>query len=293
MRGKTVVITGGNAGIGFETARGVLQNGARVVLACRNPARAETARAQLSSLGEVWVVPLDLARFASVVSCAQQIQDRVQSIDVLINNAGVFLSKRVLTEDGVDKTIGVNHLGPFLLTALLGPQLWANPGGRVVNVASDAHRAALRGVDLASFTTERGPRGLEAYAQSKLANILFARELDRRWGQRGVRAYAVHPGAVASEFARKDESFGVTRAFFKVARPFLKTPKQGAQTSIHVACAEALPQPDHRYFARSRPRRPSVAARDDAAAAALWERSVSLVRDRLPAAAVDSLAGPR
>jgi len=197
---------------------------------------------------------------------------------VLINNAGLTLSKRRETEDGFEMTFQVNHLGPFLLTELLRDQLAAGTSARVVNVASDAHKSARRGLDFDDLqTANRRYRGFAVYGRTKLANILFTRELARRWDDTGVTANAVHPGFVASSFGRDGDTGRAGDIFMGLLKPIALNPAQGARTQVYVASAPELAAVTGGYWVKSAPAAPSAAAQDDVAAARLWEASEQLV----------------
>ena len=171
----------------------------------------------------------------------------------------------------------MNHLGPFLLTTLLRDQLVAGDRARVVNVASAAHSSARRGLDFDDLQSTRRYRSLAVYARSKLANILFTRELARRWNAVGITANAVHPGFVASDFGRGGDVSRLAELAYPMIRVMAKTPEQGARTQVYVASAPELEGVTGGYWANSAPATPSAAARDDAAAARLWEVSERLV----------------
>jgi NAD(P)-dependent dehydrogenase (short-subunit alcohol dehydrogenase family) len=199
QRGRTAVVTGANSGIGLEAARALAQRGARVVLACRDSGRAEDAASRVraaSSGAEVGTVRLDLASLASVREAAGHLRSRYERLDLLINNGGVMVPPYERTVDGFELTFATNHLGHFALTGLLLDRLLATPGSRVVTVSSVAHaRGAMNFDDLQS---DRGYSPEHAYDQSKLANVLFTYELDRRLRAAGAetRALACHPGIV-------------------------------------------------------------------------------------------------
>ncbi|MEZ4381071.1 MAG: SDR family oxidoreductase [Nannocystaceae bacterium] len=284
MAGKTVVVTGGNAGIGEETALALARRGARVIFTARNPARGAAA---LSGLRErsgselVELVDLDLASLASVRACADELRRRCPTIDVLINNAGLMLSRRAETADGLEMTLGVNHFGHFALTLRLVDRLVAGGGGRVVVVASDAHRLA-RAFDFDDLHARRRYSGMKAYSQSKLANVLFARELAARLDGRGVTVNALHPGLVRSSFAGGGDVSGAFAAFFALcARVGGISSAKGAQTSVHLACSPEVALTTGEYFYRCAPRRPAAAAQDAEAARRLWELSEALTGERL------------
>jgi NAD(P)-dependent dehydrogenase (short-subunit alcohol dehydrogenase family) len=280
LDGRVVLITGGNAGIGKETAVALASMGAQVVFTARDAARGTEALAEIrtrSGSDAVDVMPLDLARFASVREFAKRWSDEHDQLDVLVNNAGLILNSRRETDDGNEMTFQVNHLGPFLLTQLLRDQLVAGDDARVVNVASDAHSSARRGLDFDDLQSRRHYRGFRVYGKTKLANILFTRELARRWDDTGVTANAVHPGFVASSFGRDGDTGRFGALLFPLLKPFALSPEQGARTQVYVASAPELAGITGGYWVKFAPATPSAAAQDDAAAARLWEVSEELV----------------
>jgi NAD(P)-dependent dehydrogenase (short-subunit alcohol dehydrogenase family) len=220
---------------------------------------------------------LDLADLASVRAFASRYADAHHDLDVLVNNAGLMLGSRRETVDGHEMTFQVNHLGPFLLTSSLRDLLVAGDAARVVNVASAAHSSARKGLDFDDLQATKRYRSYTVYARSKLANILFTRELARRWDNTGITANAVHPGFVASRFGRDGDSGRLSEIVFPLLRPFAHTPEEGARTQIYVASAPELAGVTGGYWAKSAPATPSAAAQDDTAAARLWEVSERLV----------------
>ncbi len=196
---------------------------------------------------------------------------------MLVNNAGLVLSHRAETTDGFEATFGTNHLGPFLLTRELTELLRASAPARVVNVASTAHRSARRGLDFDDIQFQKGYAGMQAYGRSKLANILFTNELARRLAGSGVTANSLHPGTVATRFARDDDASGLLAFGVKVIKPFILTPEKGARTSVYLASAPEVAEVTGQYFVKCKPRSPSAAASDEAAAARLWSVSEQLV----------------
>ena len=195
-------------------------------------------------------------------------------VDVLVNNVGGYWNTRHVTADGLERTFALNHLAPFLLTNLLLDRLKQSPPARVVTVSSNAH--ATGRIDFDDLQGERSYSGSRAYNQSKLANILFTYELARRLRESAVTANALHPGVVNTSFGAEDPR-GIQRLIIPFARPFLKTPAQGAATSIHLASAPDLKQVTGRYFANSKPKRSSKRSYDEADAARLWQVSADLV----------------
>ncbi|GMU78348.1 MAG: retinol dehydrogenase [Acidimicrobiia bacterium] len=280
LRGRVALVTGGNGGLGQATAIALASMGAHVVIACRDPARGAAAGEEIrarSGRDAVDVVPLDLARFDSVRACAGTVTDAYGALDVLVNNAGLVLRNRQETVDGFEATFQINHLSPFLLTGLLRDPLVAAGSARVVNVASVAHRSARRGLDFTDLQSTRRYRPYRAYARSKLANVLFTRELARRWAGLGVTVNAVNPGWVGSRFGLDGDLGPIASALVGLGRPFARSPRKGARTQVHLASAPEVDGMTGGYWANAAPGTPSRAARDDAAAARLWEISEALV----------------
>ncbi len=283
MQDKTVVITGANTGIGLEAARELARQGARVVMTARNADKGRAAVEDVrTSTGNtrVELVVFDLASLASVREGARAIQEKVSRIDVLVNNAGLVLSERQLTRDGLEATIGINNLGPFLLTHELLPLLEAARPARVVNVASRAHKR-VSGIWFDDLMAERWPYiGFRVYSHSKLANVLFTRELGRRLEGKGVTTYAVHPGVVATGFGADGDVSGLFGLGIRIARRFMIDAVEGAKTTLHCATAPQLEGVTGRYYAESAELDASRAGRDDAAARRLWDVSAELVGAR-------------
>ncbi|MDQ1481849.1 MAG: hypothetical protein QOI44_2710, partial [Actinomycetota bacterium] len=276
MHGKVAVITGGNSGIGKETAVALADMGAHVIIAARNPAKATAAvkEVQDRALGAtVEHLPLDLASFASVRAFAGAFGERADQLDVLVNNAGAVLRSRSTTEDGHETQLQVNHLSHFLLTNLLREQL-ERGAGRVVNVSSTGHTFARNGLDFDDLEwANRRYQGFGVYCATKLANILFTRELATRWADTGVTTNAVHPGFVGSNFAREGDMGILGGVAMLMARPFAISSATGARTSIYLASSPDVEGVSGQYFYKCRVTKPSDAALDDAAAARLWEVS--------------------
>ncbi|NXV00530.1 RDH12 dehydrogenase, partial [Cettia cetti] len=279
MEGKVVIITGANTGIGKATARDLAQRG-KVIIACRDIAKAEAAASEIraeTGNQQVIVKKLDLADTKSIREFAEKFLAEEKELHVLINNAGVMLCPYSKTADGFEMHLGVNHLGHFLLTFLLLECLKQSAPARIVNVSSLAHHGGrIRFHDLHGEKCYN--RGL-AYCHSKLANVLFTRELARRLQgkfqrQVGFTANALHPGSVASDLVR--HSFVMTW-LWKIFSFFLKTPCEGAQTSIYCAVAEELDSVTGQYFSDCKPAYVSARGRDDATAKKLWSVSCELL----------------
>jgi NAD(P)-dependent dehydrogenase (short-subunit alcohol dehydrogenase family) len=282
MDGSTVVITGGNSGIGKAAAVALATAGARVVITARSASRGAAARDDIASASgsdQVELSVFDLADLASVRAGAADLLERCPRIDVLLNNAGLILSERTLSADGYEATFAINHLGPFLLTELLLDRLKASAPSRIVNVASTAHSFARKGMEFDDLMAEREYRSMKVYGRSKLANILFTTELARRLAGTGVTANSLHPGSVATGYARDGDTTGFMAWGIEIfARlPISLSPEQGARTSVYLCSSPEVAGVTGTYFAKCRPKTPSANARDEAAAARLWAVSEELV----------------
>jgi NAD(P)-dependent dehydrogenase (short-subunit alcohol dehydrogenase family) len=282
MAGKTVVITGGNSGIGKAAAIALAGADARVVITARNEQRGRDAVAAImaeSGSQQVELSLFDLADLSSVRSGAADLLERCPRIDVLLNNAGLILSERQVSVDGYEATLAINHLGPFLLTKLLLDRLKASAPSRIVNVASTAHNFARRGMVFDDLMAERSYKPMEVYGRSKLANILFTAELAKRIEGTGVTANSLHPGSVATGYARDGDTTGLMALGVKVYNllPISLTPEKGARTSVYLCSSPEVDGVTGRYFAKSKEKSPSANARDEAAATRLWEVSEELV----------------
>ena len=274
MHNKTVLITGGNSGIGKFTALGLLREGAEVFIACRNKEKAMKAVQELESLsgvkGKVWALELDLADLHSIEAMALAFQAQRPKLDVLINNAGVVTSKYQQTRQGFELQFGVNHLGHFHLTHLLLSALREAPEPRVVNVSSAAY---LRGtLDFNRLHQWPGKYiGLKAYAQSKLCNVLFTREMARRYPE--IDCNVLHPGVVSTEIGSKHTNLLEALAW-TLYRPFMVSPERGAKTSIFLASSPSVAGISGRFFDENQnPRKLAAHAQSDTLAQRLWAQS--------------------
>jgi NAD(P)-dependent dehydrogenase (short-subunit alcohol dehydrogenase family) len=281
MQGKTVVVTGGNSGIGFETAAALASMGARVVITARH---ADKGRAAVSAItqrvageGRVQLVVFDLADLASVRRGAAEILEQAPRLDVLVNNAGLVLTERAETVDGYEATFAINHLGPFLLTNLLLDRMTASVPSRIVNVASTAHNAARKGLPFDDLQNTRGYRGMRVYGQSKLANILFTLELSRRFADKGLTSNSLHPGTVRTGYGGDGDARGFLAFGIKIASPFFLSPAKGARTSVYLASSPEVEGVTGEYFVKCKQRKPRRWAQDQEAARHLWEVSEKLV----------------
>jgi len=282
VRGRTVLVTGGNCGVGKATVTELVRRGAHAIFTSRDVAKGEAAlrdiRAATSGpgAGTVQVRQLDLASFQSIDSFARSLLDEIAALHVLVHNAGLIQGERRETADGFEVTFGTNHLGPFLLNQLLEPRLRASAPARIVVVASSAHRLAKNGMDFDDLQSKHRYGAVDAYCASKLANVLFTRELARRLDGSGVTANSLHPGVIASNFNTDGGTGGLWGFTFKWLRPLLMSPDKGARTSVHVCCEPGIGAVNGAYFEKRRESTPSRAALDNDAALRLWEASESL-----------------
>lgn len=283
MAGKTVIVTGANAGMGLATTIELARLGAHVVMACRSKERGEAALAQAQEAsggsGGIELMLCDLASFDSVRQFAAAVGSRFGKLDVLVNNAGVVALKRQLTADGHELMLGVNHLGHFLLTLELLPLLLEAEQGRIVNVASGAHK--IGNIHFDDPTLSRGFHVAKGYAQSKLANILFTNELARRLQSTPVTANSLHPGAVSTDIG-VDRGSGFGRTVHRLIRPFMRSPLEGARSAIYLASAPEAARSTGGYYIDCRIVGTSRKAADPELARQLWEWSERQTGARLP-----------
>jgi retinol dehydrogenase-14 len=279
MTGRTVVITGGNAGIGKATAEAVARLGARVVITARNAERGGQAVEDIrrtSGNDDVECVALDLASLSSVRHCAAELLERLPSIHVLDLNAGGVLGDRRETEDGLEAQFQVNHLGHFLLTHLLFARLRQSGPARVVVVSSWGHTQARQGLDFDDLQWERRSyRGSAVYGATKLMNLYFTFALARRTEGTGITANAFHPGFVATQFAREGDT-RLMSVGIRIARPFARSAEKGARTGVWLAASPAVDGQSAGYYIDCRLADTSKAARDEEAAERLWDVSSQL-----------------
>jgi NAD(P)-dependent dehydrogenase (short-subunit alcohol dehydrogenase family) len=277
ISGKTVLITGATSGIGLEASAKLAGMGAEVVLVGRDRARGEAAVAAVkrrSGSRAVVLMRCDFASLTQIRALAANVVATRPKLHILVNNAGSVSPSRVLTEDGIERTFAVNHLGPFLLTNLLLDLLRRSAPARVVTVASAAHRQGDMPFDDLQF--ESGRYGImRAYARSKLANVLFTTELARRLGGTGVTANCLHPGAVATNIWSHAPWY--TRPLLAVAKLFMISAEKGADTIVYLAVSPEVEGLTGGYYERNRRVLPSAIAQDEAIAKRLWERSAAVV----------------
>lgn len=277
---KIALVTGATAGIGTVTARELAQQGFHVVLLARNADKAARTRHEIQQVTQsgrrVDVLLCDLSDLEQVRRAAEEFQQRYGHLDVLVNNAGLVLGdERQVSADGHELTVATNHLGPFLLTNLLLDTLQQSPAARIVNVASMAYQFAKP--DFNTLEVAGGYSPMRAYANSKLYNIMFTQELARRLRQHGilnVTTNSLHPGVVASSFGQSSNWF--TKAFYKVAAPFMTSSEEGAQTSIYLATAPEVADISGGYFVKQRPEAVKSSYNTLENARQLWQLSEKL-----------------
>ncbi len=270
------VVTGANSGIGKAAAQALAARGAHVALVCRSREKAEQAiddirRAEPAASLELFLA--DLSSLAEIRRVADELIGAHPRIDVLFNNAGVYLHSRQVTAEGFEAMFALNHLGYFLLTERLLPALRRAAPARVVSVSSMGHKGGKVPID--DLNCEQGFDAMRQYCNTKLMNILFTKELARREGEQGVVANCFHPGAVATGFAQDDA--GLFGSLVKLARPFLRTAEKAAHTGVLLATAPEFGDVTGEYFVNGKPRTPSRAARDPEMARRLWDVSARLV----------------
>jgi len=279
MAGKVVLITGANSGIGFEASVKIASMGAHVVMVARDRRRGDDALVAVkarSGSDTVSLLLCDMASMAGVRALAQDVLARHPRLDVLVNNAGSVKTSREVTEDGLEWTFAANYLGHFLLTNLLLDRLRESAPARVVNVSSDGHRRGT--IEFENLQFERGGFStLTAYARSKLAQVLFTRELARRLEQTGVTVNALHPGAVATPIWAKAAAPWYVRAPIAVAKVlFMRTPSQGGDRIVYLATSPDVEGLTGGYYDKDRLTLPSTLALDQALARRLWDESAKL-----------------
>lgn len=274
MGGKVALVTGGTSGIGKATAVALAAMGAEVVVTGRNPERGEKAVEEIrrDSGGKVSLMLADLAVQAEVRRLAEEFQERYDRLDVLVNNAGLIQSKRTETPDGIETTLAINHLAPFLLTNLLLDLLKKSAPSRVVTVSSGAE--SMGKIDFDDLQSEKRYRGFQVYGMTKLMNIMFTFELAERLRGTGVTANCMHPGAVNTGFGAKDS--GLFSLMFRAFKPFMRSPEQGADTLIYLASSPDAEGMTGKYLSDRKVQTASKEAYDEDLRRRLWEVSEQL-----------------
>ncbi len=280
MDDEVVLITGGTSGIGKAVATALAGMGAEVVVTGRNEERGKAAVREIrrqSGSGKVSLMLANLAVQAEVRGLAEGFKERYNRLGVLINNAGVIQSKRTETPDGIELTLAVNHLAPFLLTNLLLDLLKESAPSRVITVSSEARRGAE--IDFDNLQSQRRYRAFPVYGMTKLANILFTYELAERLEGTGVVANCVHPGGVNTNFGHDNRSIGIL--LFRAFKPFMRTPEQGADTIVYLASSREAGGMSGKYLMDRKEVSPTQ-PRDEALQKRLWVVSSSLTGLKVP-----------
>lgn len=273
---KRILVTGANSGMGKALSLRLAREGHQVIMLCRDRGRGQEALDELrreSGNDALRLLLCDLASLASIGQAAREFLSEYDSLDVLINNAGVILPRRRETSDGFELQFGVNHLGHFALSLSLMPAILKGAEPRIVIVSSGAH--ALGDIHFDDIGLKRNFNLVKAYSRSKLANLLFCRELAQRLSDSGVSVNCLHPGAVGTSMGiDRDTGFG--KLAMALLRPFFKTPDQGADTAYYLAVSDEVRGRSGGYYVNRRIRSPSARARDPELARRLWELSESM-----------------
>jgi NAD(P)-dependent dehydrogenase (short-subunit alcohol dehydrogenase family) len=280
MEGKIVLITGGTSGIGKAAATALAAMGAEVVVTGRNGKRGEAAAAEIrreSASEKVSLMLADLAVQTEVRKLAGAFKEWHDRLDVLVNNAGLIQSRRTETPDGIELTLAVNHLAPFLLTNLLLERLKESAPSRIVTVSSEARRGAQ--IDFEDLQSRRRYRAFSVYGMTKLANILFTYELAERLRGTGVVANCLHPGGVNTNFGNDNRSLGIL--LFRMFKPFMRTPEHGADTIVYLASAPEADEMSGKYLTDRKEASPAQ-PHDEALQKRLWEVSEELTNLKVP-----------
>lgn len=275
MAAKTILITGATSGIGTQTALTLAKQGHALYLLVRNTNKGDQVKNDIiaeTKNQNIYVIACDLADLHSVSKAAAEIKSQLNSIDVLINNAGGIFPEREVSKDGFEITFASNHLGHFLLTMSLMPLLQKGKA-RIISVSSDAHKTAKVNFDDLQF--EKDYSSMKAYGNAKLFNIYFTRSLAERYANKNITAYSLHPGVVNTGFG--SQSTGFVKFLLSVARPFMITPEKGAQTSVYLAAEPGIESLSGQYFNKKKPIEPSSAANNNVARQTLWVKSEELV----------------
>ncbi len=276
MQSRTIFITGANSGIGKASSLALARKGARVLMHARDEARGNAARDEIiaqSGNKDVDLFICDLADLVQVRTMAEDIRIKYPQIDVLINNAGTMTDRRQETAQGFEYQFGVNHLSHFLLTQLLIDKIRKSPAGRIINVSSGAHATGKIHFDDINLT--RNYSNFRAYAQSKLANILFTNGLSNRLNPDGITANSLHPGVVGTRFAHSRDP-KKSNFLMKWSRNFMLSPEEGAETSVYLASSEEVKDQSGQYFKKMKPVSAAKASYDLDSVQRLWDLSLEM-----------------
>jgi NAD(P)-dependent dehydrogenase (short-subunit alcohol dehydrogenase family) len=277
LANKLCVVTGANSGIGKETVRAFANQGAYVIMVCRNEQRAKQAQQEIiSDTGhrDIEIMLADLALQYDVREVVNQITQKFDKVDVLVNNAGIIADERQETVDGIERTLAINHLAPFLLTNLLFDHLKNAREARVTNVSSEVHRMGANNFDINNLQLTEGYSPMKAYGISKLCNIMFTHELAKRWADTPITTNSLHPGVVRTQLA--EEANLLMKLFYTVGKPFMRSPRSGAQTTIYLTTSDEVQSISGKYFRNKKQAIPAALAYDDNITTKLWEKSKEL-----------------
>jgi len=275
MKNKICIVTGANSGIGYETALSFAKQGAKLLMVCRNKEKGTIALNEVKSASQNNDIELIIADFSSqkdIRRAAQEINNKYQSIDILINNAGAIQDLRNETVDGYETTFATNHLGYFLFTNLLLDKLKTAPKARIINVASSAQQMGKLNFD--DLHLKNGYTPMKAYAQSKLANIVFTYELAKRLKNTNITTNCVHPGVVRTGFAK--DSKGIVKFFFSLAKPFMRNAVKGAETMISLSTSPELEGVSGNFYFDKKIKKSIPDSYNDLIQKRLWEESEKL-----------------
>lgn len=270
LNGKIAIVTGANSGMGMATTAALADMGATVIMLCRNEKRGKEAFDKLMEKSErkLDLMLCDLGDFSSIKDFTDTFRGKYKSLDILVNNAGFISLDRQITKDGLERQFGVNHIGHFLLTMRLVDLFLS--GGRIVNVASGAHKTGKIHFDDINLTKHFNV--IKAYSQSKLANVLFTRELAKRLKSKGITVNCCHPGAVATNIGISRET-GFGKRITGMLKPFFQTPEQGASTAIYLATSKEVSDITGEYFYKCKVAKSSKRSKDMELAKRLFEFS--------------------
>ncbi len=274
-----LAITGPTSGIGAETVKALNGKFDKIFLLARNKSKCQELIDELYPIGgndKFEFIPLDLSSLDSVDNAAELLLSQAAPIHVLINNAGGIFPERLETKDGLEMTFAVNHLGHYLLTQKLLPLLEKANGAKIINVSSEAHKAAKP--DFKDLQAEKAYKSFPAYANAKLFNILFTKSLAEKFSDKGIYAYSLHPGVVKTNFG--NEFSGFFKWMIKLAQPFMIDAKKGAETSIYLALTPNLEKKSGAYFKKSKESKPSKLAESKRYREMLWEKSEEIIEKR-------------
>jgi NAD(P)-dependent dehydrogenase (short-subunit alcohol dehydrogenase family) len=238
LTGKVIIVTGGNSGLGYESVKAFAEKGAEVILASRSVEKGEAAKKAMGEVkGNISVLPLDLMDFSSIKSFTEKFQQKYKRLDVLLNNAGIMTTPYFLTKDGLEAQMGTNHFGHFALTGLLFDLIKNTPESRIVNVSSMAHKQGKMDFGNLLFENGEGYSPLKSYGRSKLSNLLFTHELQRKIEAAGINAIAVaaHPGVSKTNLARYIEDKLFFKILYPLMLPFIQSQDMGALPQIRAS----------------------------------------------------------